>query len=141
MRPYRGKRRDNGEWVYGSLQWLENKYRDAPGIEAKILQPTEYNHMTNFDPHRDKNKDFKRDWIIYDVIPETVGQQIGIQDRDDHEIYQGDVLEDGPVDEPCTVVYKQVNARYEAHGIRHTLRAHKFHLCKITGTMHDREVE
>ena len=117
MRRYRGKRKDRNEWIYGGLHVDDNG-------GCWII-------IGNY-AHRDTIG-----CCFVRVHPETVGQQIGIQDRDDHEIYQGDVLEDGPVDEPCTVVYKQVNARYEALGIRHTLRAHKFYLCKITGTVHD----
>ena len=64
---FRGKRADNGEWVYGDLiRYSENEY--------KILES------------------FYRQWDIleggYDVIPESVGEYTGLKDK---EIWEGDV--------------------------------------------------
>ena len=63
---FRGKRVDNGEWVYGSLQWFDNG---------------EYYIKTT-----DTNKRFG---ASYQVIPETVGQ---LRHTNKHcEYFDGDV--------------------------------------------------
>lgn len=78
MRQYRGKCKDNGEWVYG--WYVYHPFRDrhfiipidavigfAGGISG-IFQTSG----------------------VYEVIPETVGQQIGKQDRNGKEIWEFD---------------------------------------------------
>lgn len=68
---FRGKRVDNGEWVYGYL--VSKKY---------ILQEyrVEYGYILPYNR--------------FEVIPETVGQYTGINDIDDCKIFEKDIVTD-----------------------------------------------
>ncbi len=87
MRLYRAKRKDNGEWVYGSLT-ICNAYDLKDGTH-----PPEPLHaiICKQDIEWISEPDNKR-WCFpsYEVHPETVGQQIGLKDEHGKEIYAGD---------------------------------------------------
>lgn len=63
---FRGKRINNGEWVFGDLiQWK---------CGSKDIAPME------------------SDNIQYCVIPDTVGQFTGLKDKNGREIFEGDIV-------------------------------------------------
>jgi uncharacterized phage protein (TIGR01671 family) len=62
---FRGKRIDNGKWVYGDLAHFPDKI--------------------NIDPHK-----HGQPWRGYAVIPETVGQYTGLTDKNGKKIFEGD---------------------------------------------------
>jgi hypothetical protein len=66
---YRGKRKDNGEWVEGS--YLQQFVRT--GRKVGILEYAYYGS-------------------VHEVIPDTVGQCTGLPDKGGRDIWEGDIL-------------------------------------------------
>jgi len=75
---FRGKRIDNGEWVYGSL--INNAFDESAYIFT-------IEHDENFDCWEDI-----REVNFFEVDPETVGQYTGLRDKNVVEICIGDIL-------------------------------------------------
>lgn len=91
---FRGKRKDNGEWVYGYLYITHNGEYEISNYDAK------YNieRMTHI------------------VIPKTVGQYTGLTDMYGNKIFEGDVVkctdEINDFEFMAVVLFGNPNAQY-----------------------------
>lgn len=70
---FRGKRKDNEEWIYGNLIIDEDKYYICLGINEHIKR-------NNYEVY------------MIEVIPETIGQFTELYDINKKELYDGDII-------------------------------------------------
>lgn len=100
---FRGKRKDNGEWVFGDLLHF--------GKNTEILRDIPFG----------ANESIK-------VIPESVGQFIGQQDKKSTDIYDGDILFNG---------IRQIVVGWDNYNCGWNVKEYGLHGYKVIGNVTD----
>lgn len=116
---FRGKRLDNGEWIYGNL------VIDSDGKRAEIWDYASF---------KSKNGAF----TYKEVDIKTVGQFIGLEDKNKKEIFQGDIFIAG--DPEIQYEVKYIGCQFVGNQIGNKslfgIDFHKEHV-EIVGNIHE----
>lgn len=103
----RGKRKDNGEWIEGTLIFT-TAVEEKPYIVDSCWCP--YGKI-----NEEGYADF--DWLnAYEVIPETLGGCIGLTDKNGKMIFEGDIVTVPKEDELYKIIWDEDTARFTISG-------------------------
>ena len=125
---FRGKRIDNGEWVYGSL--IDGIYGAVPAI---VTLPS-------------VDDDFKLDFEYDHVDPSTVGQYTGLTDKNGKRIFEGDVCQTKGIplidEKPFVAVWNDYYSGFYWENIDNPRETDMFtqtvaELTEVIGNIHD----
>ena len=136
---FRGKRVDNGEWVYSQTVFshLDNFYIPAQNLKCTVMR----NLDTVGNISEIRCKDGK---CFFKVQPETIGQFTGLTDKNGKKIFEGDCFKTYCTGLP---VYKHIVGYYPEHfafmarcietNTVHYLSDYRPSAIEIIGNIHD----
>lgn len=120
---FRGKRLDNGEWVFGYFCEFAN---NRTGEQESYIQTVKQDGRID---------------LIHKVNPATIGQYTGLEDKDGKRIFEGDLclcdrhINDAFDKKVFEIIYDPVRGFYGENF--NEIDAREFSMCEIVGNVHD----
>jgi uncharacterized phage protein (TIGR01671 family) len=123
---FRGKRTDNGEWVYGFYGHKPN----GNEVEEHFIMEWDFSRYVS-NPAYTYFQDIP-------IIPETVGQYTGYDDKNGRQIFGGDIVESGTC--VAVVVFEKGAFVLKSNGgYTHKALMLNQAVWKVIGNIHDNQ--